>query len=199
MNGPMTTLYAALRAPSLRALCLAGLAGCSSVAHRDPVDLEAWRLLTRGQAELALAEFDRVEADALDDTARARQNLGRSRALAALGRTEAATAAVEQTIKHAPSASQGYVDLGVLQLERGDPARALVAFGQALELDPNHAIASFDRGLALFQLGSLPQAREAFARAIELDPNLGPAYNAQGVLLAKDGDLADAELSLIHI
>lgn len=169
-----------------------GASGCSSIGSQSPVDLEAWRLLARGRAQLALQEFDQVQPEGLGPTQGARRELGRSRALAELGRTQEATAAAERSIEWLPTAAQGHVDLGVLWLEQGDPARALVAFDQALELDGKLAVAAYDRGLALDQLGSRDAAAEAFTQATELDPALAEAHNALGVLHARSGDLERA-------
>ena len=173
-------------------LVLLGTSGCSSVGSQAPVDLEAWRLLARGRAQLALEEFEHVEPEGLDAMAGARWELGRSRALAALGRAQEATAAIERSIELLPSAAQGHVDLGVLWLEQGDAARALVAFDEALLIDGTLAVAAYDRGLALDQLGSNEAAAEAFTRATELDPALAEAHNALGVILARGGDLERA-------
>ncbi len=172
-------------------LVLLGSSGCSSLGSQSPIDLEAWRLLTRGRAQLALQEFEQVDPEGLDLTAGARRELGRSRALAALGRAQEATAAVERSIELLPTA-QGHVDLGVLWLEQGDPARALVAFDEAILLDGTLAVAAYDRGLALEQLGSIESAVEAFTRATELDPALADAHNALGVVFARGGDLERA-------
>ena len=72
--------------------------------------------------------------------------------------------------------------LGVLLLQLGDPAAAVIQIRRALKLQPDHADAWCNLGNALRHQEDPEGAHHALERALELDPKLPAAHNALGAL-----------------
>ena len=70
--------------------------------------------------------------------------------------------------------------LGVLFLERGDPARAMRQFDHALQLNRHAASVHYNRGNALSALHRLEEAAESYDAAISLQPEFAEAYYNRG-------------------
>jgi|CXWL01.1.fsa_nt_gi tetratricopeptide (TPR) repeat protein len=62
------------------------------------------------------------------------------------------------------------VNRGIVYLNRGDAARAMVDFDAAIELDPNMAEGHTNRGLVLLRQANYQGAIQAISRGLELDP-----------------------------
>jgi tetratricopeptide (TPR) repeat protein len=69
---------------------------------------------------------------------------------------------------------------------RGDMARALEFYEQAIKVRPEFPEAEFQRGSALVSLGRLTEAEAAFRRSIELKKNWALPYASLGALLARN-------------
>jgi protein O-GlcNAc transferase len=76
---------------------------------------------------------------------------------------------------------------------RGDLAKALDLYDQAIKVRPEFPEAEFQRGNALAALGRVKEAEEAFRKAIELKKNWSLPYSALGTLLIRDKRDAAAE------
>jgi len=87
-----------------------------------------------------------------------------------LGHPEQATRILEQVVKLAPGAWQGWNNLGAHYLTVKQPQRAAEAFRKAVQLDSQASSAWFNLGSALARLGSRDEAFEALDHAQQLAP-----------------------------
>jgi protein O-GlcNAc transferase len=71
---------------------------------------------------------------------------------------------------------------------RGDMARALEFYEQAIKVRPEFPEAEFQRGSALVALGRLTEAEAAFRRSIDLRKNWALPYASLGALLARNSN-----------
>jgi tetratricopeptide (TPR) repeat protein len=76
---------------------------------------------------------------------------------------------------------------------KGDVARALTLYEEAIKLRPEFPEAEYQRGVALVALNRLPEAEAAFRRAIDLRKDWAWPYSALGNLLARLAQDKDAE------
>jgi tetratricopeptide (TPR) repeat protein len=88
------------------------------------------------------------------------------------------------------------VELGVEQLNLGDPRDALFYFNEALKKNPNNVRALVDKGIALARTGDLANAKALFDQAIEQGEKDGKvdhrAVVNAGIAISIYGDQRDA-------
>jgi tetratricopeptide (TPR) repeat protein len=68
-----------------------------------------------------------------------------------------------------------------MRTAKGDIARAIVDYDDAIELDPKLALAHLNRGIALEAKGNTDLAIADYDEAIRLDPKLASAYSKRGI------------------
>jgi tetratricopeptide (TPR) repeat protein len=78
------------------------------------------------------------------------------------------------------------------QLEAGNPAEALRAYGEAIEQEPDNPFARLSRGQAYLQAGQRRQALADFSAAIRLDPRLAAAHHLRASAYHDQGDYEQA-------
>lgn len=108
-------------------------------------------------------------------------------ALASLrgGRADQAEALLRELLRQAPGEAGARQLLGIVLLELGRPAQALLQLEQAAAALPPSPQLHYNRGNALAALGRLDEAASAYARACELTPDFAEAwFNAGNVLRA---------------
>ena len=76
---------------------------------------------------------------------------------------------------------------------KGDHARAIADFNEAIRLDSRRAETYNDRGLALANAGRIEPARADFEQALRLNPSLAAAHDNLALAHAALGDTAAAE------
>ncbi|MCA1684429.1 MAG: tetratricopeptide repeat protein, partial [Planctomycetia bacterium] len=121
-------------------------------------------------------------------------------ALVMLGRDDEALASFRRAIsvhlsQWPPDRSglaSAYCGLGQVHHRKGDDARALGAFGQAILNNPGGPNGHVGRGEALLGLGQLDKALVSYNEAIRLDPNAATARRARAALLSRIGRNAEA-------
>jgi tetratricopeptide (TPR) repeat protein len=88
--------------------------------------------------------------------------------------------------------------LGVAELQRGGPAKAIEHLNKALQLAPSYSDARNNRGAAYLQLGQLAQAESDFLAVLtdRTYANRTGVYFNLGALYVRRGDLAAAEENL---
>ncbi len=87
----------------------------------------------------------------------------------------------EEILKIQPSHFDALHALGVIAFQTGNPQKAVVLFGKALEINPNAAAAYCNRGFALHDLRQFGAALESYDKAIALNPDYAEAYNNRGI------------------
>ena len=88
--------------------------------------------------------------------------------------------------------SQIHFNRGVAYRDRGDLARAISDYDEAIRLNPQSALAYNNRGVAYRGQGDLARAISDYDEAIRLNPQYALAYNNRGVAYRDQGDLARA-------
>jgi Flp pilus assembly protein TadD len=147
-----------------------GLATCPDNAHAERFELllalaMALAVSAPHQAAslyseaLALPLDPRLTAAARLNLALLRQGQGRLAEAADLARSVTAAA---------PELGRAWITLGLIERQRGRPARAIAAYRQALELDPLQAEAHQNLAVALLMAGDIAGARQGFRTAIAL-------------------------------
>jgi tetratricopeptide (TPR) repeat protein len=88
------------------------------------------------------------------------------------------------------------VELGIEQLQSGDPEDALIYFNEALKKDPDNIKALVDKGIALARSGDLAAAKALFDKAIQQGEKQGQVnYRAvvnAGIAISIYGNQNDA-------
>lgn len=84
---------------------------------------------------------------------------------------------------------------GARLLQKGDTARSLPYFDQAIVAFPEHYKAYYDRGIAQYRLGHIAEAEEAFQKSIDLTGGAyAPPQFAMGMVLCQEQELQKAEV-----
>ena len=88
-----------------------------------------------------------------------------------------------------PSAASEAYTRGRELLARGEQARAIEEFSEAIKLDPGHAWAYCFRAVATHIAGRPREALADYTEAIRLKPDIDIAYGARGRIHYETGDL----------
>lgn len=91
---------------------------------------------------------------------------------------------------------EAYLNLGVLERNAGDLARARAAYDEALRLRPAYPAAWLNIGKLLEAQGRPADAEAAYQKALALDPRHANGWLYLGQLRASQGRWADAEAAL---
>ena len=87
-----------------------------------------------------------------------------------------------------PHVALAYGRRGEAYLHKGDFARAIADFDQAIRIDPRQARFLVGRGLAHREHGDLDSALADYSKAIELDPSYRDAFANRAVLYDHKGE-----------
>ena len=109
---------------------------------------------------------------------------------------EEARAAFESVLKLAPKSPTALLQLGRLELESKNYAKASEYLKRATEVRPGDASAAFDYGRALHETGNQTEARDALQASLKLNPDQVPArlLLAKIFLALKDSAAAEDQL-----
>jgi tetratricopeptide (TPR) repeat protein len=88
--------------------------------------------------------------------------------------------------------ARAFANRGRAWTEKGDYARAMHDFDNAIRLDPDFADAFNYRGIANVNQGRYDQAIQDFGQAIQLDPNFAIAIYNRGLALQVQGHADEA-------
>jgi len=105
---------------------------------------------------------------------------------------------VEEADKHfgeAIAEPQTYIELGNVELLKGDVMKALELYDKALKLDPNNIDAWNNKGYLLTNLGKPDEGLKCCEKATELGPTRGMAWNNTGFAQYRLGQIPDARRS----
>ncbi|MES9812764.1 MAG: tetratricopeptide repeat protein [Candidatus Thiodiazotropha sp.] len=89
-----------------------------------------------------------------------------------------------------------HINLGIIQLNEGEPARAAESFTTAIELKPDSLPAHNQLGVALRMQGKFQQAEQTYRTALKIEPDYLFAHRNLGILY--DLYLSKPELALQH-
>ncbi len=88
--------------------------------------------------------------------------------------------------------SDAYCNLGILEFENNETARAFDHFTNALKNDPRHFESHFNLAHLYFESGDFRLARLHYEISAVLEPNSAGAYYNLGLIYAVEGELAEA-------
>jgi predicted TPR repeat methyltransferase len=103
------------------------------------------------------------------------------------GRLEQAQAVYAQVLAREPRQFDALHLSGVIERQRGNPARAVDLISAALEVDAGQARAHCNLGAALQDLGQIDAALQSYESALHLDPRYALAWNNRGNTLRRLG------------
>ncbi len=153
-----------------------------SAQERTEARVQADRDLQFGKPAEALAVYQQLVAvDAQDRASR----MGVANALAALGRTDEALAALAAISAEWPDFPFAAIRRGALLEEQGDQAGALAAYREAVAVAPDNADTHFTLAFALRRAGESAEAIDAFEAGLAIDPNRESARQALDALRAE--------------
>jgi cytochrome c-type biogenesis protein CcmH/NrfG len=95
-------------------------------------------------------------------------------------------AAMRQLVDRDPGNAKGWVALGDEYFDSEQRAKAIEAYGKALQLEPNNPDVLTDQGVMYRELGSFDKAIANFKKANTIDPKHLPSLLDLGVLYAQD-------------
>jgi tetratricopeptide (TPR) repeat protein len=111
-------------------------------------------------------------------------------------RTDEARAEFERSIQLQPVQTESYYQIGQIELDAHQDAKAEPLFRKALERDPSHGGSLTGLGVLAFRAKEYAKAEQYLAAAEKAAQDYGPAHYYRGLALARLGrrDEADAEL-----
>lgn len=162
--------------------------------ERDPDSPAAlanygYMLVDRGEAERALALFERLESVEPGGWA---APYGRGNALAALGRKRESIPHYEEAIRRSPKIPQLRQSLGFVYEDLGEFEEAKRVFQEALELFPDSSVGLGVLGVLSAKSGSPEKALADIEAALALRPDQAALRINRVVLLAQIGRVDDA-------
>jgi tetratricopeptide (TPR) repeat protein len=180
-------------------LVFARLAGFLRPDHTDALLMAAGLLEALDQYALATEAFARV---APDNPSYFMAEIGRARALAASGRTDAAIEALQQLSRVQPELAVVHVSLGDLYRReaRFDEAaqaydRAIAVLGEPL---PPQWFVYYSRGISHERMKRFDLADADFRRALELNPDQPQVLNYLGYSLVERRQQLEEALEMIQ-
>ena len=108
------------------------------------------------------------------------------------GRLEQAQALYARVLALEPRQFDALHLSGVIERQRGNPARAVDLIRAALQVDAGQARAHANLGAALQDLGQVDEALDSYETALRLDPRYALAWNNRGNTLRRLGRPLDA-------
>jgi tetratricopeptide (TPR) repeat protein len=111
-------------------------------------------------------------------------------------RTDDARAEFERSIQLQPVQTESYYQIGQIELEAHQDAKADALFHKTLERDPTHGGSLTGLGVLAFRAKDYVKSEQYLAAAEKSAPSYGPAHYYRGLALAHLGrkDEGDAEL-----
>src|SRR5712691_958893 len=104
-----------------------------------------------------------------------------------------ARTALEKVLQLDPKSPTALLQLGELEFQSGDYAKAAEYLGRAREIRPDDATAAYYQGQALEKIGNLPAARDALEASLKLTPGQFPARLLLGEVYLRLKDSKAAE------
>jgi tetratricopeptide (TPR) repeat protein len=102
---------------------------------------------------------------------------------------EEAIAAFAEVIALVPDFAEGYYNLGMAYLRKGDSDAAVAQMKKAVELKPDFLEAHLNLGMVYFTRSEDELALDALLKARDLDPSLPQTYCQLGLVYTRRGEL----------
>lgn len=162
--------------------------------------LAAGTMEQQGQHELAIETYGLIEPEAT--SAYVAAELGRTDALLAMDKPDAAIEALQQLSSARPDQIQVWIALGDAYRRQDRPAEAIVAYNKAIALvetpGKEHWPLFYTRGICNERLDLWPAAEADFRKALELSPDQPQVLNYLGYSYLELQQNLDEALSMIE-
>ena len=109
---------------------------------------------------------------------------------------EAATEHYIEAINEGDNVAEAYCNLGIINLEKGELAKALDHFTLSLKNDPRHVEAHYNLANLYYDAGGLQLARLHYEAAAQIEPGFSLVYFNLSLVYHKLGDLKAALAAL---
>lgn len=106
--------------------------------------------------------------------------------------------AMTEDSKRKPYCAVSQMNLGEIEMGRGNAQKAMGYFDRAVKLSPKNPEARNHLAMAQFRLKQYPAAKSNFARAIQLSPEMAVAHAGLAEVLRMENDLEGAKQHLIE-
>jgi tetratricopeptide (TPR) repeat protein len=150
----------------------------------------AWLGVSETRGAVAPLERDRLVAEAVPQSAQARNNLGGS--LLMQGRVDEAIPHLQEALRLEPAHAEAHSNLGVALARRGRVVEAIAHYREALRLDSSQTQAYSNLGNALLSQGNITEAIARFNDALTIAPSDPQARTNLAGALLRDGRLDEA-------
>jgi tetratricopeptide (TPR) repeat protein len=101
-----------------------------------------------------------------------------------------------EAINEGDNVAEAYCNLGIINLEQGDTAKALDSFTLSLKHDPRHVEAHYNLGNLYYDAGEYRLARLHYEAATQIEPGFSLVYFNVALVYHRLGDLAAASAAL---
>lgn len=109
---------------------------------------------------------------------------------------ERAAAAYHEAIEEADGIADAYCNLGIIESQNGNTAKAFDCFTRSLEHDPRHFESHYNLGNLYFDAGDLRLAQMHFELSAEVEPSFPNLYFNLGLVHALNQDFTAAIVAL---
>lgn len=149
---------------------------------------------SNGHTEVAMAEIDRILAEAgPDDAGTARLHRTKGELAALSGDTVLARAELDRAISLAPADPVNYNSRGYyLHAMAGSHAAAILDYNRAIKLNPNYSYAFNNRGWSRYRMGETAKGIKDIEQAKRRKAYNPYVYRNLGIIALEQGDTAKA-------
>ena len=103
-----------------------------------------------------------------------------------------------EAINSGDNVAEAYCNLGIIDLEQGDTAKALDHFTLSLKHDPRHVEAHYNLGNLYYDAGEYRLARLHYEAATQIEPGFSLVYFNVALVYHRLGDLPAASAAIEH-
>ena len=157
----------------------------------------AWLGVSQARGTVERFERDRLVAEAVPQSAQARNNFGGS--LLLQGRVDEAIPQLQEALRLDPAHAEAHSNLGVALARRGRSAEAIEHYRESLRLDPRQTQAYSNLGNALLAQGHISEAIAQFEAALALDPSDPQARTNLAGAFVREGRVEEAIAQLERV
>lgn len=108
------------------------------------------------------------------------------------GETDAATAMYQNAIQQNDAQADAYCNLGILEFQKAEYAKAINSFTNCLKLEPRHFEAHYNLANLYAEVGDLALAKFHYQVSIEIEPTFPNSYFNLGLTLAMNKEYAES-------